>query len=186
MFTDFDIGNPEDDYVGCDVDRSTFYGYNGDSIDQNNGAGFGYGAYPPYQGVSFLKGAKQDDDGIDNAFGIAPYESINGYGFGDGITDNEHWGMEYFLFYHRGGGLFPGDGDPVNEQEEHYYLSGKWRDGNSFVYGGNGHPSSGGTVPAKYMFPDASDTYHYGTGGVAQAPWSEFNAQPRWYSKLWL
>ncbi|MCW8898355.1 MAG: T9SS type A sorting domain-containing protein [Flavobacteriales bacterium] len=178
LFTDFDIGNPEDDYVGCDVDRSTFYGYNGDAFDEDGGFGYGYGNYIPYQGVTFLKGAKQDDDGIDNAFGIAPYETINGYGFGDGIIDNEHWGMEHFLFYHRGGGQFSGDGEPIINLDFFYYLSGKWRDSTPFVYGGNGHSSSGGTVPAKYMFPDASDTYHYGTGGVAQAPWSEFNAQP--------
>ena len=178
LFTDLDIGNPEDDYVGCDVDRSTFYGYNGDALDEDNVGGFGYGSNIPYQGVTFLKGIKQDDDGIDNAFGIAPYETINGYGFGDGITDNEYWGMEHFLHYNRGGGQFSGDGDPTNEQEEYYYLSGKWRDGNSFIYGGNGHPSSGGTIPAKYMYPGASDTYHYGTGGLAQTPWGEYNAQP--------
>src|SRR5690606_22279276 len=45
LFTDFDMGNPEDDYVGCDVDRSTFYGYNGDAFDEDGGFGYGYGNY---------------------------------------------------------------------------------------------------------------------------------------------
>lgn len=176
LFADFDIGNFSDDYVGCDVDRSTFYGYNGDPFDENNGPAIGYGAYIPYQGVTFLKGAKQDDDGVDNAFGIASYETINGTGFGDGISDNEYWGMEHFTYYNQLA-QFPGDGDPTNDIQHYYYLTGKWRDGISFTYGGNGHPPySGGTVPAKYLFPDVSDTYSYGTGGVAQAPWGEYNA----------
>lgn len=173
LFTDFDMGNPEDDYVGCDVDRSVFYAYNGDAFDGDGGATIGYGAHPPYQGVAFLKGAKQDDDGIDNAFGIAPYETVNGYGFGDGITDNEHWGMEHFFHYNRTD-LPQGqwDGDPINDREYHKYISGKWRDNTNFVYGGNGHVSGGGTIPTKYLYPNSSDTYYYGTNGVVVPSWS--------------
>ena len=46
------------------------------------------------------------------------------------------------------------------------------------VYGGNGHVNTGGTTPAKYLFPDSSDSYFYGTGGTSQLPWSELNASP--------
>lgn len=169
LFTDFDLGNPEDDYVGCDVDRSVFYAYNGDAFDEDGGAAIGYGAHPPYQGVTFLKGAKQDDDGIDNAFGIAPYETVNGYGFGDGITDNEHWGMEHFFTFLNYGGF---NGVPTNDYETHLYLKGKWRDNTNFVYGGNGHVSGGGTIPTKYLYPNSSDTYYYGTNGVVVPSWS--------------
>ncbi|MDT8413097.1 MAG: T9SS type A sorting domain-containing protein [Vicingaceae bacterium] len=164
LWGDFDLGNSDDDVMACDVDRSTFYVYNADSIDQNNGSVVGYGAYPPYQGVTFLKGAKQDDDGIDNAFGIAPYETINGIGFGDGITDNEHWGMEHFLPFASYGSTYTGF--PINNQDYFHYLSGKWRDSTLFVFGGNGHISGGGTNPTKYLFPNGSDAYFYGTGGV--------------------
>jgi hypothetical protein len=163
------MGNPEDDYVGCDVDRSVFYAYNGDAFDEDGGAAIGYGAHPPYQGVTFLKGAKQDDDGIDNAFGIAPYETVNGYGFGDGITDNEHWGMEHFFTFLNYGGF---NGVPTNDYETHLYLKGKWRDNTNFVYGGNGHVSGGGTIPTKYLYPNSSDTYYYGTNGVVVPSWS--------------
>lgn len=48
-FIDFDIGNYQDDYIGCDSTLNTFFGYNGDSVD--NGI---YGVYPPAQGVTFL------------------------------------------------------------------------------------------------------------------------------------
>ena len=171
MWTDFDIGNPSDDYVGSDVNRSTYYGYNGDSNDENSGGVIGYGIHPPAQGVVFLKGVKQDDDGIDNNIGIAPYETVNGFGFGDGIDDNENWGMEYFSTYTNGGF----NGDPTTGLEYYNYLSGKWKDGSTMVYGGTGHISSGGTIQSKYLFSGDTDPLEYGTGGITpSAPiWSE-------------
>ncbi|MDT8413096.1 MAG: T9SS type A sorting domain-containing protein [Vicingaceae bacterium] len=175
LFTDFDIGNPQDDYVGCDVNRSTFYGYNGDAFDEDNQGVTGYGTYIPYQGVTFLKGVKQDNDGIDNAFGIAPYESVNGVGFGDGITDNEHWGMEHFMGISNISGVFDPPWQPFLEEYFFYLLSGRWHDGSYATYGNNGHLSSGGTIKTNYLFPDNSDTYSYGTNGMIMPSWTEFN-----------
>ena len=52
VFSDFDIGSYDDDYVGCDVDLNMFYGYNGDGTD---GPGMpNYGAAVPAQGIVFL------------------------------------------------------------------------------------------------------------------------------------
>ncbi len=177
MWTDFDIGSFSDDFVGCDVARSTFYGYNADNFDEDANGTLGYQAYPPAQGVTFLQGAKQDDDGIDNSYGIAPNETINGFGFGDGTPDNEHWGMEGFMTY-SGPAQHIGDGDPISNIDYHNYLHGKWRDGSQMVYGANGHFSSGGTIPTKYLYPGVSDPLFYGTGGVAATPtnWSEMNS----------
>lgn len=53
MWTDFDIGNPNDDYCGTDVARNMMYSYNGDLNDEN-GEAPGYGANPPAQGLQFL------------------------------------------------------------------------------------------------------------------------------------
>ncbi len=174
MWTDFDIGGYVDDYVGCDVARSTFYGYNGDDVDENIFGGIGYGIHPPAQGVTFLQGAKQDDDQIDNPFtqnmqnvndsNGTPYAGL-GTGFGDGITDNEHWGMEHFVFYNIGGG---NQGDPQTGFEYYNLLSGKWRDGTPFEYF-----LSGDTT--KYLYPGSSDPLWYGTGGIVTTPanWSD-------------
>lgn len=171
MWADLDIGNYGDDYVGCDVARSTFYGYNGDANDEG-----AYGLYPPAQGVTFLKGAKQDNDGIDNPFtpiiqnvldsSGTPYAGL-GTGFGDGIIDNEHWGMEHFIYYNNSGG---NQGDPQSETEYYNYLKGFYRDSTQFLWGG-----IGGTVPAKYTVPGDSDPLWYGTGGIVATPatWSE-------------
>ncbi len=55
-FTDFDIGYPNDDYIGCDSTRNLFYAYNGFNIDGFNippRPSF-YGVNPPAQGVVFL------------------------------------------------------------------------------------------------------------------------------------
>jgi len=184
MWTDFDIGDYSDDYVGCDVARSTFYGKNGDDVDESGNGTLGYGAYPPAQGVTFLQGAKQDSDGTDNPLtqnvplalannGIV-YPGL-GNGFGDGVADNEYWNMEHFVYYSIGGGQHLGDGDPQNSLDYYNYLHAIWRDGSNMVWGGNGHFSGGGTVPTKYLFPEVTDPLWYGTGGVTTAPanWSE-------------
>jgi hypothetical protein len=172
FWTDFDIGGSTDDNIGCDVDRSTFYAMNGDNVDEGGNGSKGYGANPPAQGVTFLKGAKQDDDGIANNFGINTNETINGLGFGDVIVDNEHWGMERFMSYSTGGAW---SGDPANKNEHYNYLKGFWRDNTQMVYGNDGHISSGGTIPTKYLFPANSDSYLYGTYGVTPSPsnWNE-------------
>ena len=187
LFTDFDIGNPEDDYVGCDAERGLGYCYNGDAVDEDNQSALGYGSTPPAIGVDFFEGPYMDNDTIDNpltevvqdaidSLGI-PYGGL-GLGYGDGIVDNERYGMRKFIYYNRGSGQFPGDGDPVNALQHYNYLKGIWRDGAQMVWGGNGHPSSGGTIPADLLFPGNSDPLNWSTLGVTPTPvpWSEFNA----------
>lgn len=65
VFTDLDIGWYLDDYVGCDVERGYYYGYNGTPIDGSGQPGT-YGANPPVQSVTFLGGPYMDPDGCDN------------------------------------------------------------------------------------------------------------------------
>ncbi|MGB1104647.1 MAG: hypothetical protein ACPG21_13620 [Crocinitomicaceae bacterium] len=52
-FSDLDLGNPTDDYIGVNVDRNMMYIYNADNLDE---AGMvpGYGTNPPALGVSML------------------------------------------------------------------------------------------------------------------------------------
>jgi len=53
FYTDFDVGNYLDDYVGCDVGLSLGYGYNGDTNDDGPA---GYGQNPPAVGQVILEG----------------------------------------------------------------------------------------------------------------------------------
>lgn len=187
QWIDADLGGSTDDYVGCDAERGLGYCYNGDNTDEGGSGIEGYGSTPPAVGVDFFEGPYADNDGIDNpltqnipvalANGGIPYKGL-GIGYGDGIVDNERYGMKKFVYYSIGGGQFNGDGDPSSALDYYNYLRGRWRNGGAqMVWGGNGNAaSSGGTVLADLIFPGASDPLFWSTKGVAASPadWSEF------------
>jgi hypothetical protein len=180
FFTDGALGDPYDDYVGCDVSRGLGYYYNGDNYDADNSGYKGYGNSPPAVGVDFFEGPYQDDDGIDNGFGIGEDEALNGIGYGDGIVDNERFGMRRFLYYsNTTNGANPNQTDPVNASDYYNYLRGYWKDGTKFVYGGSGHisdPDANPLMPCDFMFPGTTDPQGWGTGGVPQPNWTEQTA----------
>lgn len=179
-FTDGALGDPQDDYVGCDVNRGLAYYYNGDNFDGDNAGWLGYGVNPPAVGVDFFEGPYQDDDGVDNAYGIGAGEALNGIGFGDGIVDNERYGMRRFLYYsNTGQGADPSQTDPIVALDYYNYLKGFWKDGTPFFYGGSGHisdPTADPSVIADFMFPGDTDPLGWGTDGNPQAPWTELSA----------
>jgi len=180
FFTDGALGNPTDDYVGCDVNRGLAYYYNGNNVDADVNGYKGYGASPPACGVDFFEGPYQDNDGIDNAFGIGSNEALNGIGFGDGIIDNERFGMRRFLYYsNTTNGANPSQTDPIKATDYYNYLQGKWKDGTHFFYGGNGHisdPEANPNMPCDFMFPGDTDPLGWGTNGSPQIPWTEQTA----------
>ncbi len=180
FFTDGALGDPYDDYVGCDVNRGLGYYYNGDNYDGDNSGFKGYGYSPPAVGVDFFEGPYQDNDGIDNAFGIWDNEALNGIGYGDGVADNERFGMRRFLYYsNTTNGANPNQTDPINAGDYYNYLRGFWKDGTKFVYGGSGHisdPEADPNVPCDFMFPGNTDPLGWGTGGNPQANWTEQTA----------
>jgi len=192
VYLDCDIGCSFDDYVGCDVQRGLGYCYNGNAIDA---IGCGtwtspIGENPPALGVDFFEGPYQDNDGIDNPLtsnvsvalsekGI-PYQGL-GIGYGDGIIDNERFGMKRFVYYD---GQLPQNsfGDPTNAIQYYNYMRGYWRDGTRFVFGASGNSSSTGAldnVSTDYCFPGDSDPLHWATSGVVtNFEWSEQNPAP--------
>ena len=179
-FTDGALGDPFDDFVGCDVNRGLAYYYNGDNFDDDNNGFYGYKDNPPAVGVDFFEGPFQDDDGIDNAFGIGPGEALNGIGYGDGIVDNERFGMRRFVYYSNlTNGALPSQTDPINASDYYNYLQGKWKDGSYFYYGGSGHgsdPDANTSVKCDFMFPGDTDPLGWGTNGVPQPEWTEQSA----------
>lgn len=176
LFTDFDIGNPWDDYVGCDVNRGAYYGYNGDSIDETSNEYEGYGNFIPAQGIVILGGPLMDANGVDDPKGQCD-EGINGVGFSDGTVDNERYGMKKFLYFESSLGV---QGDPQEAMEYYGYLKSIWKDGTAMEYGGNGHISSGAYGPAAdFMFPGLTDPCFWGTGGeepYGPIDWTEVSA----------
>ncbi|MDP4268098.1 MAG: T9SS C-terminal target domain-containing protein, partial [Bacteroidota bacterium] len=185
QWIDTDIGDAQDDFVGCDVTRGLAYGYNGDDYD-GTGLETHYGANPPACGSDFFQGPYMDKDGIDNPAYSATMTykndqytlaSINGEGFGDGIVDNERFGMRRFVYHSNPSYGNPNNAitDPSTAIEYYNLLRSIWKDGTKMLYGGTGHysdPKAKGPE-CDYMFPDDTDPRGWGTGGVPQAPWSE-------------
>ncbi len=172
IYTDIDLGYCCDDYVGCDVERSMYYGYNGRSVDEGTSyppVGT-YGKFPPAQSVSIIGGPFMDPDGLDNPRFDGDgtqlcNESVNGINFGDTIVDNERLGMAKFVYYINAGPAY-GD-DPRYAQEYYQHLQGMWNDSTRMIYGGFGHISSGGYGPeCNFMFPGESDTLNWGVGCI--------------------
>lgn len=167
FWADLDIGSAIDDFIETDVMRNSIIAYNGDSLDNSSPSSIGYGSQLPAQSVTILKGPKADHDGIDNNFGVLVNESVNGLNFGDGIADNEFWGMNYSYFGSTG--VPNGDFSPV---KYYHALKATHQNGQPLTYGGNGYTEVGPYIFARFQYPNDSDPYFYGTGGEEVAPWS--------------
>lgn len=101
--------------------------------------------------------------------------SINGTGFGDGITDNERMGMTGFLYYeNRASGY---NSEPTKYQDYYYYMRGYWKNGNHMKYGGDGVSTGTTEYDCRFMYPGDSDPWNYGTDGIDPGfQWSEEQA----------
>lgn len=120
QWVDPDLGNFQDDFVGCDTSRDLGIVYNGDPIDEDAGTK-GYGENPPLLGVDYFEGPN--------------------------TADGDELGMSSFLYYNND---FSVTGNPETAVHYYNYLSGFWKDGSPFTFGGNGY---GGSEPFPYMFP---------------------------------
>jgi hypothetical protein len=183
QWVDPDLGYSHDDYVGCDVGRGLGYCYNGSNVD-GQGQSWAYGDQPPAVGVDFFQGPYMDPDGRDNPKFYADSASeigycdrflkssdtldqmaINGVNFGDGIVDNERFGMRRFVYHNNKGNNDP-TGDPEVAVDYYNLLQGIWKDNSRMHYGGNAHPSNGGKGPiCDFMFPAMTDLCNWGTRG---------------------
>ena len=181
VYADGDLGQAGDDYVGCHVSKGIGYFYNGDAVD-GTGEAFAYGANPPAIGIDFFEGPYQDPNGKDDCSSWDAQSNlvcndcvlngnINGLNFGDGIVDNERWGMRRFVYYTGGGGV---TGDPNTPPHFYNYLRGYWQDNERMLYYGNGHPSGGANGPiTDFMFPRETDPCGWGQGGIPMPIWTE-------------
>lgn len=187
QWADVDLGNAQDDFVGCDVRRGLGYGYNGDDDDQDASGNKGYGVNPPAIGIDFFQGPFQANDNRDNCLCVNDFTGAKaedgivypgqGAGYGDGIVDNERYGMRKFLYHNNQQGP---TGDPNIATDYYNMLRGIWKDGTPMTYGGTGYsPSDPNAIPANYMFPGDTDPLNWGTDGVdpgGSSSWTEVSA----------
>lgn len=184
-FVDSDLGCSDDDFAGCDVERGLGYVYNWDDVDATCAGGVGYGGptpAPPAIGVDFFEGPFKDYDGIDNpgpdqglscqeyrAQGGIPYKGL-GIGYGDGVEDNERFGMQAYIYFNREGSN-SNMTDPGISTHFYNYMRSIWKNNQPQTYGGNGFSADGSGVRAYYMFPGDSDPIGWGTDCNPQADW---------------
>lgn len=140
VWTDADLGNYVDDYVGCDIDMGLGFIYNSDGNDEDYAGALGYGEFPAALGCDFFKGPLADvNDGKDNDY--------------DGTIDElgETIGMAKFLYYNNNIGSFPVQTtNPALASHFYNYMTGFWKDGSPFTQGGNAY---GGSTPVDYVYP---------------------------------
>lgn len=135
-YIDVDLGNFEDDYVGCNVTLNTAFGYNADTVDKGN---LGYGLNPPMISAIMLNAPVYKHDNVD--------------GDGDGQIDeaDEKRFMGGFATYDND---FTNYGNPVSPEDYNNYLRGRWKDSSCFRHGG---PSGSCT---QYLYPGISNPDH--------------------------
>ncbi|MCS6991313.1 MAG: hypothetical protein NZL95_05575 [Chitinophagales bacterium] len=121
QWVDPDLGCYTDDYIGCDIETGLGIVYNANAVDAQSCA-LNYGNQPPYLGVDYFQGPF-DENGV-------------------------RLGLSSFLYYNND---FSQIGNPEDASDYYGYLSGTWKDGTPFTYGGNAY---GGTVKTNYVFPD--------------------------------
>jgi hypothetical protein len=108
--------------------------------------------------------------------------SINGVNFGDGIKDNERFGMRRFV-YHNNTSSNPSTTDPSTAPEYYNYLRGIWKDNTKMLYGGTAHTNDPKAVGPEcdFMFPGDTDPCNWGTGGAP--PNEGFNQNGKYWTE---
>ena len=159
VWVDPDLGCYTDDYIGCDTTRSLAYVYNEDELDGTTGCTCNGGVVTycdkiPLLGVDYFRGPIAPKVKVRNADGmvIGTRNPFNG----EQPDTLEELGMSSFTYANSGiGGSAPGTWDPQLPAEFYNLISGSWRDGTPYTFGGNGYNSGGQQV--NYAFPDLPD-----------------------------
>lgn len=127
IFSDPDLGDAGDDYIGADTTLGLGFVWNADNAD-GSGAAPSYGTPPPALGYDFFQGPIVDKDG-------------------DGDLDTLK--MTSFVYFNN---CSTAHCDPTTGEERYNYQRARIRDGSQFTIGGNG---VGGTVPTSFVYPGA-------------------------------
>jgi len=114
--------------------------------------------------------------------------AVNGFGFGDGIADNERLGLTQFFYPTATENPTYGLPYPGYAYEYYYVMDSRWLDSLKMTYGGQGRPLTGGYGPeCNFMYPGLTDRCNLGTGGAlpdGPKEWTERTAlnypQNRW------
>ena len=134
IFSDPDLGNYQDDWVGSDTTLGVGFVWNSDDEDEG---GDGYGTPAPAAGYDFFQGPIVPGLSSDTA-------NVSG----QKIPGFKNLDMTSFTFYNNGGGVTE---DPSSALDYYNYMRGRWKDGKCITLGGNGRDFSDECT--SYMFP---------------------------------
>jgi len=182
FWTDFDLGNPSDDRLRTDVERSMFFVYNGASIDQPSPSGPGYGEDLPAMAVKVLSGPLSPGDLVDNTPEYSSLYANETIGWDDGIIDNERLGLSSAMYQQNSQGPSATQGPQIS-MEYYNFMRGIWRDNSEQIFGGLGYnPVAIDPVMALYTLPGESDPLLAGTNGIDpdypfEGGWTEENEE---------
>lgn len=155
---DLDLGNWQDDFVGCDTMNNAGFGYNGDPIDEFISTP-SFGNYPPICANIILEGP------------LAPA--------GD-MIDNDHDnsidepGEQILLSgFHTYATASVGPDGPSYTGVDHFrYQRGWWKDSTRVTFGGSAY---GGTIPTNYIYPgNPTDSLQWNESSAGQTPYDRF------------
>ena len=155
MWVDPDLGCYTDDYIGCDTLRSLGYVYNEDVLDGQTGCSCPQGVVTycdevPILGVDYFRGPLGP-----KVFG--PNGELLNPGRNQEPDTIVELGMSSFTYFNNPSvGNHPQQtGDPNTALEYYRYLTGSWRDGSPFMYGGDAFDEP--TFPIEYAFTESPD-----------------------------
>lgn len=155
MWVDPDLGCYTDDYIGCDTLRSLGYVYNEDVLDGQTGCTCpgGVNTYcdeVPILGVDYFRGPLGPKVYGPNGELLNPGRNQEP----DTIVE---LGMSSFTYYNNGSVGTPPQGttDPNTALEYYRYLTGSWRDGSPFMFGGDAYDEP--TFPIEFAFTESPE-----------------------------
>ncbi|HJW31422.1 MAG TPA: hypothetical protein VJ508_19470, partial [Saprospiraceae bacterium] len=172
MWVDPDLGCASDDFIGCDTSRSLMYIYNQDEVDGDAGCDCTTGSTTyctevPILGVDYFRGPlkpfriidtfKISDLPLDKQDYPNIYDTVAFIGDTLIVLDLDHrgeLGMSSFTYHVNASiGNWPAAmTDPQNDVEFYRYLSGSWRNGTPYTFGGSGYNLGPGSRKIKYAF----------------------------------
>jgi len=119
------------------------------------------------------------ETGDSTALFLVRAEAINGVNFGNGIVDDERFGMRRFVYYNNSNDGTNGEPRANRPSDYYNYLRGIWLNGAPMHF--DGKNATGDTGPVTdFMFPGNSDPCDWGTWG---APPPFVDAQWGWTDK---
>lgn len=183
MWIDPDLGCYQDDYIGCDVERSLAYVYNQDAVDGVTGCACEgtptYCTEVPILGMDYFRGPRAPKVFVRDQDGNVIKDPVLGPD-GEPLKDKDgniitkvrlrdpipfsgeqdtlvELGMNSFMYAENCGigSPNPNTCDPQRGSEGQFYnyIRGFWSDGAPLTYGGTGY-NPGSTDTTRFAFPD--------------------------------